>query len=151
MTDRLVSFGNQLVEVHLRIREELDRIRDGVADGLTRELRTHCLTFCSTLTRHHEGEDEGAFPVLAREYPRLAPVLEELSRDHVLIADAMTRLAEILESSSDGLGDELATVAALLETHLLYEEKKLVAALNALDPTHTDTAHLSRATTLDAP
>ncbi len=146
MTDRLVAFGTQLVEVHLRLREELDRIREG--DGAARDLRAHCLTFCSALARHHEGEDGGAFPVLAREYPELAPVLDELSRDHLLIADAMTRLRELLDEGGD-VRVELAGLAALLETHLVYEERKLVAALDALRPGPADAARLALATTLD--
>jgi hemerythrin-like domain-containing protein len=148
VTDRLVAFGNQLVEAHLRIREDLERLRDGAGGAVTRELRTHCLTFCATLTRHHEGEDGGAFPVLAREYPELAPVLDELARDHVLIADAMRQLTSLLDAGGD-VRTELAGVAALLETHLVYEEKKIVAALNALRPDAADAARLRLATTLD--
>ncbi|WP_176737986.1 hypothetical protein [Micromonospora inyonensis] len=37
---------------------------------------------------------------------------------------------------------ELDGLAAVLESHFTYEEKKLVAALNALDPTSASTADL---------
>lgn len=145
MTDRLLAFGNQLIETHDRLRGMLSDIREG---RLPRpDLRTHCLTFCATLTDHHEAEDEAAFPVLARAHPELAPVLDELSRDHVLIADAMTRVQALLTSSEDATV-ELAGLAALLETHLVYEEKKLVAILNAARPDPGDAARLARATTL---
>jgi hemerythrin-like domain-containing protein len=149
VTDRLVAFGNQLVETHLHLRETLDRLRDGAVPA--RDLRTHCLTFCAVLTRHHEAEDTGAFPVLAREHPELAPVLDELARDHVLIANTMRRLTELLDSNGDGDGDvhtELASLAALLEAHLVYEEKKIVAALNGLHPDAADATFLARATTI---
>lgn len=146
MTDRLLAFGTQLIETHDRLREMLSDLRAG--EPASRDLRTHCLTFCSMLTGHHEAEDEGAFPVLAREYPELAPVLDELSRDHVLIADAMTRLQTLLKSAGD-VGVELASLAALLETHLVYEERKLVDLLNTIRPGAADAARLTRATTLD--
>ncbi|HWM06242.1 MAG TPA: hemerythrin domain-containing protein [Actinophytocola sp.] len=146
--DRLTAFGNQLIDTHLRIREQLDRLRDG--GELDADLRTHCLTFCSVLTRHHEAEDAGAFPVLAREYPQLRPVLDELARDHVLVADAMRELTHLLDGPAGDVdvGRQIDTLAALLETHLLYEEKKIVAALNDLRPEPADVAALTRATTL---
>ena len=90
-SDRLTAFGNQLIEVHLWLREELTRLRESVDSYLDghgerpRELRAHCLTFCSALSRHHTGEDDGAFPVLAEQFPELRPVLEELARDHHMV------------------------------------------------------------------
>jgi hypothetical protein len=123
---RLQGFGNQLVEFHQRLRDQLDDLRSSPG----RDLLLHCTTFCTALTRHHTGEDDGAFPVLAAEYPELRPVLEELARDHVLIADALQRLQNLDPQQNE---TELATVAALLETHFTYEERKLTAALNALE------------------
>ncbi|MFG6191880.1 hemerythrin domain-containing protein [Nonomuraea sp. JJY05] len=140
---RLAAFGNQLIDVHLWLREQLAALREDVetylaGGALPRDLRTHCLTFCSALERHHTGEDGGAFPELARSFPELRPVLEELRRDHRLVDDSLRRLQALL----DGLGQEhdpvrvrgeLDTLAALMETHFVYEEKRIVAALNALD------------------
>ncbi|MBB5780457.1 hemerythrin domain-containing protein [Nonomuraea jabiensis] len=137
---RLVAFGNQLIDVHLWLREQLAALREDVeahlaGGALPRDLRTHCLTFCSALERHHTGEDGGAFPVLARSFPELRPVLEELRRDHRLVEDSLRRLQLLLAEAVDPVRvrGELDTVAALLETHLVYEEKRIVAALNALD------------------
>jgi hypothetical protein len=59
-------------------------------------------------------------------------VLEELARDHVMIAAALERLARIAEHGPAQRRTELDTVAALLETHFGYEERKLVDTLNAL-------------------
>jgi hypothetical protein len=42
---RLTAFGNQLIESHIRLREQLDRLRDGTYAGT--DLRTHCLAFCA--------------------------------------------------------------------------------------------------------
>lgn len=99
---RLAAFGNQLIEVHLWLREELARLRENVDSYLDghgerpRELRAHCLAFCSALTRHHTGEDDGGFPVLAERFPALRPVLEELKRDHRTVTDTLLRLEELL-------------------------------------------------------
>ncbi|MER7420710.1 hemerythrin domain-containing protein [Micromonospora peucetia] len=134
--ERLRAFGNQLIEIHLWLREELARLRDGVGDpGVRpRDLRTHCLAFCAAVTRHHTGEDAGAFRVLADQVPELAPVLHELEADHHLVAETLRRVEKLVGGTAppDKVRTELDTLAALLETHFVYEEKKLVDALNAL-------------------
>lgn len=132
MNDRLTAFGNQLIESHIRLREWLEQLRDGTYTGV--DLQTHCLTFCAKLTSHHEAEDSGGFPVLAKHYPELAPVLDELKADHRQVSEVLTRLGELATLSTDTAIRELDTLAALLETHLVYEEKKVVAALNRLRP-----------------
>jgi hypothetical protein len=129
---RAVAFGNQLIEIHLDLREKLARLRAQIEDGppqqaLARDLRAHCVAFCSAVTRHHTGEDAGAFAVLARDVPELRPALDELERDHRIVAGILRRLEDQLDAS------ELDGLAALLESHFVYEEKKLVAALNSLD------------------
>lgn len=143
---RLEAFGNQLVEFHLYLREQLDNLRDEAdASGpIGRDLRAHCLTFCQILTSHHTGEDDGAFPVIAKHYPELRPVLAELTRDHHLVADALQRLETLDELEPTDRRRELDTLAALLETHFTYEEKKLLTALNALTDNEADSEHLGR-------
>ncbi|MDF5758023.1 hemerythrin domain-containing protein [Spongiactinospora sp. TRM90649] len=140
--ERLTAFGNQLIEVHIWLREELAALREDadayLAGGARlRELRAHCVTFCTALTRHHTGEDDHAFPRIAERFPELRPVLAELRRDHALVEDSMRRL-EALVAGLDGQSDpvavrrELDGLAALMETHFVYEEKRIAAALNAL-------------------
>jgi hypothetical protein len=89
------------------------------------------LAFCSVLSRHHEAEDEGGFLVLGKHYPELGPVLAELRRDHRVVAEVLDRLKVLRVEEVEGRR-ELDTLAALLETHLVYEEKKLVGVLNGL-------------------
>ncbi|YCK35693.1 hemerythrin domain-containing protein [Actinomadura sp. ATCC 39365] len=137
---RLAAFGNQLIDVHLRLREELARLRDTAGrGGSLRDLRTHCLTFCSAITTHHTGEDATAFPVLAAEFPELRPVLDELRRDHEQVAVILRDLETLLASDAPGgprdVRTELDGLSALLESHFVYEEKRIVAALNALPAT----------------
>src|SRR5262249_11315269 len=85
-SSRLAAFGTQLIEVHDWLRAELARLRSGIG---TRDLRAHCLTFCSAVTRHHTGEDSGAFVTLAADFPALRPVLAELVRDHEQVAEML--------------------------------------------------------------
>lgn len=147
-THRLKAFGNQLIEVHLWLREELARLRENVDayldghGGRPQDLRAHCLTFCSALTRHHTGEDAGAFPALAEEFPDLRPVLEELARDHETVTELMHRLQALLDEppkDAATVRSELDGLAALLESHFVYEEKRIVSALNSLTRSDWDT------------
>ncbi|WP_027344719.1 hemerythrin domain-containing protein [Hamadaea tsunoensis] len=121
---RLSALGNQLIDIHIRLREQLADLRDGRVPAA--DLRVHCAAFCTAVTRHHTAEDADVFATLAAEYPELTPVLDELRADHRIVADALVR---VRESPSP---QELDTLAALLETHFTYEERKLVDALNRL-------------------
>lgn len=122
--DRIAGLGNQLVEVHIWLREQLAALRSG-AVGV--DLRAHCVAFCGAVAQHHTDEDGTVFPRLAAEHPGLRPVLDELRRDHELIAELLGRLTETTDAA------ELDGLAALLESHFTYEEKRLIAALNALE------------------
>ncbi|WP_219412707.1 hemerythrin domain-containing protein [Pseudonocardia nigra] len=158
--DRLTAFGTQLIELHAWLRDELTRLRadtDAFLDGRggrPRELQAHCLTFCAALTRHHTGEDEGAFPVLAAQFPELRPVLAELERDHLVVAAALRTLEELLAgvgpdpdaAEARRVRGELDGLAAVLESHFTYEERKIVAALDALRVGRTEAAAIERAT-----
>ncbi|NUR87290.1 MAG: hemerythrin domain-containing protein [Nonomuraea sp.] len=141
--ERLTAFGYELIDVHLWLREQLAALREDIdgylaGGGLLRELRTNCLTFCSALTRHHTGEDDGAFPEVGERFPELRPVLDELRRDHRMIEDSLRRLEALVagldrERDPEEVRRELDSLAALMETHFLYEEKRIVAALNELE------------------
>ncbi|MFF4412330.1 hemerythrin domain-containing protein [Streptosporangium sp. NPDC001559] len=145
--DRLAAFGNQLIEVHDWLREELTRLGDDIDTYLEgrmerpRRLRAHCLAFCSALTLHHTGEDAGAFPALARRFPELRPVIEQLEQDHQLVAGILHDLENLIEGLGDRppgpeearrVRDTLDGLTAILESHFAYEERKIVAALDAL-------------------
>ncbi len=137
---RLTTLGTQLIEIHHWLREELARLRatldspDSAGAGLTRELRAHCVGFCAALDRHHSGEDGAAFRLLAEQAPELRPVLAELREDHRVVADLLRRVDVLLTGAADGptVRAELDGLAALLESHFTYEERKLVAALDAV-------------------
>ncbi|MER5710547.1 hemerythrin domain-containing protein [Streptomyces sp. NPDC002122] len=161
--DRLAAFGNQLVDVHIWLREELGRLREDVDSFLSgdgdrpKDLRAHCLAFCTALTRHHTAEDQGVFPVLAAAHPALRPVLDELARDHEQVEEILLRLQSLLDelpadtetgtapdpAEARRVKGELEGLIALVESHFTYEEKKLVSALNELDTPLPDDFTLS--------
>lgn len=138
---RLAAVGNQMIEIHLWLSAELARLRaslDPASPGEvrpSRDLRAHCLTFCAALGRHHTGEDAGAFRLLADQVPELRPVIANLITDHEVVAGILERVEDLLgdvTAMPAQLRGELDGLAALLESHFRYEEKRLVNALNAL-------------------
>ncbi|MCO5992085.1 hemerythrin domain-containing protein [Actinoallomurus rhizosphaericola] len=138
--DRARALGRQLVEVHQWLRAELSRLRDEVADHTGGAgpvpLQAHCAAFCEALTRHHTSEDTTAFQILGERFPELNPVLEELRRDHRLVADILRRLQHLLATltpeNAEHVGRELDGLTAILESHFQWEERRLVAAFDAL-------------------
>ncbi|MFF5202691.1 hemerythrin domain-containing protein [Micromonospora parva] len=133
--DRLTAVGNQMIEIHLWLSAELARLRADLGTP-SRHLRAHCLTFCAALGRHHTGEDAGAFRLLAEQVPELRPVIDNLITDHEVVAGILERVEALLAGGDavpvEQVRGELDGLAALLESHFRYEEKRLVTALNAL-------------------
>ncbi len=119
------------------LRDELDRLAEG-DDTAGRDLRAHCLAFCTALERHHVGEDTLGFPALENDFPELGPTLELLRRDHDMISGILSRLAGLAGQTGDSAGDErfageVAGLTAIVTSHFAYEERTIVAALNRLD------------------
>ncbi|SDX61048.1 Hemerythrin HHE cation binding domain-containing protein [Amycolatopsis xylanica] len=145
-TDRVRGMGDFLVEVHTWLRGELDGLLtqvDAVADGraeatlsLSADLRAHCLSFCGALTKHHTGEDMGAFPMLARQFPEMAPALHKLGEEHAAVSALQKEIQRLVDSYVPGATDprdlrtNLRELATKLEAHFDYEERTVVAALN---------------------
>jgi iron-sulfur cluster repair protein YtfE (RIC family) len=141
VAERVFALGQELVRVHDGLREELARVRDAARAGdhpvVGASLLAHCTAFCSALTEHHGGEDEHVFPVLARRFPDLASVIENLAEDHVLIAGIVARVQEVMAGlgaggDTDRLLGELDGLAAILESHISFEERRTARALDAL-------------------
>ncbi len=149
--------GTALVEIHDHLRGELAQVRElirQVAEGATDvgaarsainrmtmrqnawSVGAYCESYCRVVTIHHSIEDHRVFPDLREADPRLGPVLDRLSAEHLVIHDLLeavdaslvamvtdpTALAE-LTRSVDLLGDRLTS-------HLSYEEEELVGPLN---------------------
>jgi hypothetical protein len=129
---RLPALGDELLRIHDSLRAELRRLQDGVRDP-GRPLVVHCLAFCTALTRHHTGEDAGAFPALADRFPELRPLLEKMAEDHDMIAGIVTRIEAIAASDDPTLAGELDGLAAIMESHFSFEERRIRDALDSLD------------------
>ncbi|RKT86731.1 deazaflavin-dependent oxidoreductase, nitroreductase family [Saccharopolyspora antimicrobica] len=154
--ERVRGLGDFLVEAHDWLRAELaelhrqvDEIIEGDAScsglerakpDLAQQLRTHCTEFCSALKQHHTGEDRGAFPMLAQQFPELAPALEKLGQEHELVARLQEEIRRLVDEYEPGKSDpahlksRLETMTSELEAHFRYEERTIVAALNTLGP-----------------
>ncbi len=124
---RFRAYGNQLIDIHIRLRDQLDDLRDGIVPE--RDFATECRAFCAAVSRHHTAEDTTVFPVLAARHPELRDFLAGLERDHQAIAGILARLA-----AAPGPA-ELDGLTAVLETHFRGEEKRLTGVLDKLGDT----------------
>lgn len=138
---RLAALGDELVRIHDALREDLRRLGTG-GSRPGRPLAVHCLAFCATLTRHHTGEEAGAFPALAARFPDLQPLLDTMAEDHRLIAGIVFRIEEIAaqlpDAGSAPLIAELDGLSAIMESHFSFEERRIRHALDALEGSAAD-------------
>ncbi|MGW4040593.1 nitroreductase/quinone reductase family protein [Streptomyces sp. NPDC004778] len=152
--ERVKGMGDWVVEVHDWLRGELetlrtqvDRVIEGSADTIERvpqdlaqQMRTHCLSFCGALSRHHGGEDAAMFPMLAKQFPALAPALGQLGEEHKVVAQLQHDIQQLVDGFVPGESDpvrlrsDLEQLADQLESHFRYEEETIVTALNATAP-----------------
>lgn len=153
---RARAVGQHLIDVHDHLRGELARLREVLeqvkrgamtpaqARGALHELtmRQHnwslgayCAAYCSLVTQHHTIEDGAVFPHLRRSDTRLAPVLDRLQEEHVVIHDLVLGVDRALVNLIRRPGDfsELQEAIDLLTdallSHLSYEEQQLVEPL----------------------
>ncbi|MFE9534893.1 nitroreductase/quinone reductase family protein [Streptomyces sp. NPDC006691] len=149
--ERLKGMGDWIVEVHDWLRKELETLRaqadqviesgagtiEGTPPDLAQQMRSHCLNFCGALRKHHGGEDMAMFPMLARQFPALAPALAQLGEEHKVVAGLQDDIQQLVAGFVPGEDDpaqlraELERLANQLESHFRYEEETIVTALNA--------------------
>lgn len=143
MSQRVVAWGQELREVHKRLRDALEVARAAIEDGASgptaaRELQLYCIGFCTALTGHHRSEDATLFDAVLAAQPDLAPVVADLKRDHSMLDHLLSGLERAARSGADR--DEMLRhldgIDAVMETHFRYEEKKLVGVLD--DSVRTD-------------
>ncbi|HIW61935.1 MAG TPA: hemerythrin domain-containing protein [Candidatus Stackebrandtia excrementipullorum] len=136
---RLIAWSSELRNVHQRLREALNIAQEALESGesndtATRDLLLYCRGFCTALTRHHEGEDRELFPAIAAAYPQLRETLEYLERDHAMIAHLVNRLETVIATASPSeVAQHLDGIAAIMESHFAYEERKLLTVLETLE------------------
>ncbi|MGI5164871.1 nitroreductase/quinone reductase family protein [Spirillospora sp. CA-253888] len=130
--------GDGLKAIHDGYRHELAIIRKELAAAgprLGAQLRINCLTMCQGLTTHHQGEDGGIFPAVAKARPELAEPLARMEREHEAVAALLAGIQALVTAEDTAPADLLAEfdrLAGDLEAHLAYEEEQLVPLLNTL-------------------
>jgi len=136
---RLIAWSNELRGVHERLREALTIVQTALESGepaeiAGRDMLLFCHGFCTALTGHHEGEDRVLFPALADAYPELRETLQYLTQDHSMIAHLITSMEAAVNSSATPaeLALHLEGLAAIMENHFRYEERRLLPALESL-------------------
>lgn len=128
---RLIAWSGELRRVHDRLREALALTRSTADPG---DLLLFCHGFCTALTAHHRGEDVHLFPALAAAHPELGETLRRLQQDHSMIAHLVGALLADARRGADpeGLDRHLEGIAAIMESHFRYEERRLLAVLDSL-------------------
>ncbi len=151
--------GQHLIDVHDHLRGELEQLRGlvgqvtaGALDaGAARTaiatmtmrqnnwtLGARCASYCRLLTTHHSLEDQAVFPALRAADERLAPVIDRLEAEHLVIHDVLERVDRALvgfvadPNGAGPLRDAVDLLTDTLLSHLSYEERELVEPLARL-------------------
>jgi len=134
--DTARRMGDWIVEVHDWLRAELKEMRAELDCATPRRLSLRCAGFCAALTRHHTGEGANIFPMLGERFPALEPTLAKLDEEHVVVARLQEEIQRLVDEEADPvrLRAEFDRLQSELDSHFAYEERTLVAALNALLP-----------------
>ncbi|MQY10847.1 hypothetical protein SRB5_09600 [Streptomyces sp. RB5] len=141
--ERAVALSLQLAQAHQELRRQINDIRTSVGHRKLSDdvLVTHCLAFCTALTTHHQGEDDGMFAQLLRERPDLTTTVAKLVEDHGMIASILSRVRELADRATESrgpaleaIGRELDGLAAIMESHFSYEERTISEALDDETP-----------------
>jgi alkanesulfonate monooxygenase SsuD/methylene tetrahydromethanopterin reductase-like flavin-dependent oxidoreductase (luciferase family)/hemerythrin-like domain-containing protein len=152
-SNRGVAEATQLVDIHEHLRQELAQVRDileqvkagALAPGDARSainemtmrqnnwtLGAYCSSYCRVVTTHHSIEDASIFPRLRRSDSGLAPVLDRLEDEHVIIHEVLDGVDGALVAFIRDPGDfsELQEALDLLTdtllSHLAYEEQQIL-------------------------
>ncbi len=157
--ERSTYVSKHLVDVHDHLRQELTTVRGlveqvkggalsvGDARSAINEmtmrqndwtLGAYCASYCRVVTGHHSLEDAEVFPHLKRADPGLAPVIDRLHEEHLVIHEVLEEvdaaLVAFVADSSDfsALEDALNLLSDTLLSHLAYEEQQIVEPLARL-------------------
>lgn len=158
-TDQGRAIGKHLIDVHDGLRSELDELRRIIGEvkegamsaGDARSalgemalrqndwtLGAFCSRYCRAVSQHHSLEDDAIFPHLATSDSTLGPVIDQLTKEHLTIHDAIEDVDRALVAhindpkDFDVLTDAIDQLADALLSHLSYEEQELVEPLARL-------------------
>jgi len=154
------GLAQELVAVHDHLRRELSQLRDMIGQvaagnldpGTARSeiakltvrqnqwtVGAYCESYCRLVGMHHTLEDQSLFPGLRSLDKRLAPVVDRLHEEHLVIAGVLERidaaLVALVASPTAGMPELRSAVDLLTDTllsHLSYEEGELLDPLGRL-------------------
>ncbi|GAA3387249.1 hypothetical protein GCM10020369_29060 [Cryptosporangium minutisporangium] len=116
---------------------------DAPRDEFALELGLFCIGFCVALNGHHRAEDGELFPRILAEHPDLVPVVEHLRQDHELLSMLLADLESVARTATaDELTRHLDGVEAIMDSHFGYEERQLVAVLDAMTTQDVDVGRM---------
>jgi hemerythrin-like domain-containing protein len=137
---RLRAWGEEMREVHRRLRDALDLARETLddehaGDPSAGDRLLYCWGFCAALSGHHGAEDGELFPRLVRDRPELAPVVRQLVQDHHMIEHLIGTFRAAVEHGATAAekARHLDGIEAVMETHFRYEERRLLDVLDGMD------------------
>ncbi len=124
--------------IHAALRRDLDRLAlllgqpEDLADDRLRSLGGHARWLMHILHEHHSGEDDRLFPIIRRNNPGTAELLDAMASEHAAIAEAAHALetagakAEAgVPDAAAGMRDAVAGLRTVLDPHLEHEERDL--------------------------
>jgi len=135
--DGTASIATAIMLSHHGFRRDLARFRkalERIATGDTSRLeavREEWKSFLSTLHAHHEAEDTGLFPSIAKDHAPVRTTIERLGADHRRI-DPLLERSERAFAELPRTTEALAIVrelSELLTPHLATEEAELIPFL----------------------
>ncbi len=124
--------------VHSALRRDLSRTltaltaRPAPADEQRTAIAQHLAWMMGFLQRHHQGEDEGLYPLVRRRNPAAAALLASMDADHRRIIPAMEDVAAAARAYQHSASERLGLVEAigalqdLLLPHLQREEQEMM-------------------------
>jgi hemerythrin-like domain-containing protein len=148
--------ARHLVEVHDHLRGELEQVRGFVDQVLASaadpsaarsainamtvrqqnwSLGAYCQSYCRIVTGHHTLEDVAVLPHLRAADPALAPVVDRLEAEHVVVHEVLEELDRALvrwvgdPAAADEVQEAVDLLTDTLLSHLSYEEDQLVEPL----------------------
>ena len=142
----VVPLSSQYNQMHRALLAQLAAGRHQFAVGmdLTSEgvespvLLADFLSACAALHRHASSEDCQLVPLLRAAEPTLAPALDSMVLDHILVRSLVVRVIELVDRGAHTnlpkVLREVDGLAVILESHMDYEEERFGAALDTLGP-----------------
>jgi len=137
----------ELLAVHNMFRNELARMLEFVnellageqqltgaeTDARTKALIRAGIQYTQMLHMHHHLESTALFPVLQKEEPGIAPVVDRLNADHdeiaIVIDQFKAGIRNFAAIEPDVTNSDLRRLADALHAHLAYEETHVCPVL----------------------